>query len=220
VQGDDGNGHHHAVLLDGDRMTQALSYALGYRPAFPLIAAALAAPPGNAVVDAAIARSIISGSGNAPLLEPDFPWGAFLSERCAYEANTIDQTGSAIARQTLPQFATAEDDPFQWQCPSWPVHEIDPIAFDDPSTTVPTLIVRPTLGPGGDPGWTDIFERGLPNATVLTFPTLDGGILQASDPPCFAAIRRTFLDDPSKPINGTACERLSPPIQFLASLGG
>jgi class 3 adenylate cyclase len=218
VQGNDGNGHAHAVLLDGDRMTQALFWALSYRPAYPLIAAALAAPPGNAAVDTAIARSVISG--NAPLLEPDYPWGAVLSEKCAYEAHTVDPTGSALARETLPQFATSVDDSLQWECASWPVHEIDQTAFNDPSTTVPTLIVVPFMGSGGDPGWTDIFERGLPNATVLTFSTLDGAILQASDPACFAAIRRAFLADPNKPINGTSCERQSPPIQFLASLGG
>jgi class 3 adenylate cyclase len=217
VQGNDGNGHSHAVLLDGDRVTVALSDALGERQVFPLIAAALAAQPGNNVVDTAVAGRIVDL--NVPLLEPDYPWGAVLSERCAYELHTIDQAGSALTRQTFPQFATAEDDSLQWQCASWPVHEIDQTAFDDPATTVPTLIVLPLMG-SGDPGWTDIFERGLPNATVLTFSTLDGGILQASDPACFAAIRRSFLTNPTKPINGTPCERQSPPIQFLASLGG
>jgi hypothetical protein len=103
------------------------------------------------------------------------------------------------------------------------VREIDSVAFDDPSTTVPTLIVTPTLLPSADSQWADIFRRGLPNATVLSFPTLDGNVLGAGDPPCLATLRRTFLADPTQPLaerSVTACEADSPKITFLASLGG
>jgi hypothetical protein len=100
------------------------------------------------------------------------------------------------------------------------VHEIDEIAYATPSSTVPTLIVAPTLLPGSDPQWSDIFRRGLSNATVLTFSTLDGAILANGDPPCLAAIRRAFLADPTKAIDTQGCESETPPIRFLASLGG
>jgi hypothetical protein len=55
---------------------------------------------------------------------------------------------------------------------------------------------------------------------VLTFATLDRGVLPAGTPPCLASVRRAFLTDPTKPIDGTACERQSPPINFLSSLTG
>jgi hypothetical protein len=108
----------------------------------------------------------------------------------------------------------------EWACKAWPVRDIGPVAYDDPSTTAPTLIVTPTLLPGADPQWAELFRRGLPNATVLTFSTLDGGILSNNDPPCLATLRRSFLADPTEPLASAACERQSPPIHFPASLAG
>ena len=29
----------------------------------------------------------------------------------------------------------------EWACKAWPVRDIGPVAYDDPSTTAPTLIV-------------------------------------------------------------------------------
>jgi class 3 adenylate cyclase/pimeloyl-ACP methyl ester carboxylesterase len=218
VQGDDGNGHAHEVLLDADRVTQALADALNQRETYPLIAAAIDASIDNPVAATAIAGRVIDA--NAPLLTPDYSWGAALSEQCSYEAHTVDQTSSALTRQALPQFSKFDDQSLLALCSAWPVHEIDQIAFAAPSATVPTLIVTPTLLPGADPQWADIFRRGLPNATVLTFATLDGAILGTGDPPCLAAIRRAFLTDPTKAIDSAACEGQTPPIHFLASLGG
>jgi pimeloyl-ACP methyl ester carboxylesterase len=218
VQGDDGNGHVHDVLLDADRVTQALADALNRRETYPLIAAVLDAPVGNPVAATAIASRVIDA--NVPLLIPDFTWGVMLSEQCSYDAHTVDETGSALARQAVPQFSKLDDQSLQADCSAWPVHEIDEIAYATPSSTVPTLIVAPTLLPGSDPQWSDIFRRGLSNATVLTFSTLDGAILANGDPPCLAAIRRAFLADPTKAIDTQGCESETPPIRFLASLGG
>jgi class 3 adenylate cyclase len=218
VEGDDGQGHHHAVLIDGARVAMALQNALSRRATYPLIAAVVAATERSGAVDSAIGGTALDVNGDP--LQPDFAWGAALSGQCSYERHTIDDTGSAISRQTLPEFSGADTGYLQWACRAWAVREIGSSAFDDPSTTVPTMIVVPKLLPLADPGWADIFRRGLPNATVLTFATLDGDILGAGDPPCLAALRRAFLADPAKPLAVTSCERQSPPIQFLASLGG
>jgi len=170
------------------------------------------------VAATAVAGRVIDA--NVPLLLPEYSWGGALSEQCSYEAHTVDQTSSALTRQAIPQFAKADDQTLLQLCAAWPVRQIDDIALDAPSSTVPTLIVTPTLLPGADPQWTDIFRRGFPNATVLTFATLDGGILSKGDPACLAAIRRAFLADPTKSIDNAACEAQTPPIHFLASLGG
>jgi pimeloyl-ACP methyl ester carboxylesterase len=218
VQGDDGNGHVHDVLLDADRLTQALADALNQRETYPLIAAVIDASVDNPVAATAAAGRVIDA--NAPLLIPDYAWGVQLSEQCSYEADTVDRTSTALTRQAVPQFSKVDDQALEELCAAWPVKQVDEIAFAEPSSTVPTLIVTPTLLPGADPQWSDIFRRGLPNATVLTFPTLDGAILAKGDPPCLAAIRRAFLADPTTAIDTVACESQTPPIHFLASLGG
>ena len=217
VQGDDGDGHKHAVLLDADRSAMALYSALNQRDTYPLIAAAISAKNRGGVADTLVAGQVVAY--NAPMLDPDYPWGTVLSGQCSYEIFTVD-AGSGLSKRTLPYLSGVDNGFTQRMCKAWPVREIGDVAFDDPSSTVPTLIVTPTLTPGADPQWADIFRRGLPNATVLTFPTLDGAILRTGDPPCLATIRRAFLADPNKPIDAPACERQSPPIKFVASVGG
>jgi pimeloyl-ACP methyl ester carboxylesterase len=219
VQATDSTGRRHAVLLDGDRITQALANALSNQTDYGLIAATIAAPLGDQTAETVAAGSALDA--NDMLLDRNAGWGAILSEECSYEAYTIDQAGSAITRHTFPQFAKRDDLSLQQFCPAWPVHRLGQIAFDDPTSTVPTLIVTPTLQPGSDPQWADIFQRGFPNATVMTFATLDGHLLGTSDPRCFAAIRVAFLANPNKPISGTSnCEKQTTPIQFLGSANG
>ncbi|HWS47572.1 MAG TPA: adenylate/guanylate cyclase domain-containing protein, partial [Acidimicrobiia bacterium] len=218
VMGDDGNGHRHAIWLDATRTAQALRSALNHREVFPLIAAAIAATAHGGASDSPIAASAVAD--NADVLDPTFGWGAYLSNLCSYELYTIDVNGSALTRRTLPELAGIDDGFLQQSCKVWQVHEIADVAFDDPSTTVPTLIVAPAFEPAADPQWSDTFQRGLPNATALVFGTLDGNVLGVSNPPCLAQLRRAFLADPAKPIDAAQCERLSPPIRFLTSLTG
>jgi len=218
VAGDDGDGHRHLVYLDAGHGAQALLDALSNSDTFGLIAAVIGSPVRGGVVDTATASRVVHN--NEYLWDPNYAWGMQLSNGCSYDLYTIDAVGSDVSRRTVPELAGVDNGFLQRACKVWPVHKIPDVAFDDPATTVPTLIVTPNIQPGGDPAWADTFRRGLPNATVLKFATLDRTVLASGTPPCLATLRRAFLADPSKPIDGTACERQSPPINFLSSLTG
>jgi hypothetical protein len=216
VQGDDGQGHKADVLLDGPRVGFAIAGALASRDTHPVLAAGIAAPDRSGVIDQLTAGRVINALGEQ--LNPDFPWGAMLAESCAYDIRTIDQ-GRELSDRTLPDLSGVDDRFLEWACRAFPVRKIDDAAFDEPSTNVPTLIVDGLLTPGADPSWTLEFRRGLPNVTVIDFPTLAAAILSDNEPPCLGQLRRTFLTDPTKPLDAAGCARQSPPIHFVASIG-
>ncbi len=214
-----GPNYRHAILLDGPRGDDALWDALGYRLNYPYIAAAVGAN-GRVTAGGDTAVGTLLLDNNQSPFDSTYSWGADLSYLCTYHLHTINDATSALSNAALPEFAGIDSGALQWECKAWPVREISPVAFDEPSTTVPTLIVDSGLAPYVDPDWANTFRAGLPNATVLTFPTLDGNVLSGSDPPCLASLRRTFLADPTKALDTAPCEQQSPPIHFLTSLGG
>ncbi len=216
VQADDGDGHKHAVLLDGARADQAMFAALNNRKVFPLFASGVAAKDRSGTVDQLTAGQV--AAYNADIIDPKTPWGAFLSGECAYDAHTIS-SGRTLSSRTLPQFSGLDTDFLTWACKAWPVREAPQTAFDDPSSSVPTLILNPGFGPGIDASWIDDFRAGLPNATVATFPTIDAGVLSDNVPACIGSLRHAFMTDPTSRLNVGTCEQASPPVHFVASLG-
>jgi class 3 adenylate cyclase len=214
--GDDGQGHTHEVLLDGVRADQALADALSNRHVFGALAAAIAAPNRAGIVD-----TLTAGAGvgnNAPLLDPTNAWGTSLSESCAYDRYTVS-AGHALSSRTLPTFSGIDNGFLKWACKAWPVNKAPDRAFDNPASTVPTLILNPGFGALYDPTWINDFEAGLPNTTVATFPTIDINVLRDNVPSCIGKLRQAFLTTPIKPLNVVPCERQSPKIQFVATVG-
>jgi class 3 adenylate cyclase len=217
VEGDDGQGHRHKVLIDAARADQALASGLGNRRTFGVLAAGIAAPNRSGIVDSLTAGQVVAW--NVPAIDPHTPWASVMSGSCSYDRYTIDSR-HALSSRTLPVFGGLDDGFFNWACKAWPVNKAPARAFDSPSSDVPTLILNPGFGPGYDPGWIDDFRAGLPNATVATFPTIDVNVLNDNVPACIGDLRREFLAAPSRPIAVARCERQSPKIQFVASLGG
>jgi class 3 adenylate cyclase len=220
VMGDDGDGHRHAVWLDAGRTTRALQDALSNRDTYPFLAAVIAAKERTGAIDTAAADRVVHAAAN--LFDQKYAWGAVLSNLCSYDVHTVDRVGSAVSRRTIPELSGIDDGWIQWVCETWPVREIDDVAYDDVATSVPTLIVVPSLQPGTDPRWADTLRRGLPHATIATFPTLDGNVLASNEPACLADLRRAFIAEPNRSLAAetASCERKSPRIDFVASLGG
>jgi TAP-like protein len=124
--------------------------------------------------------------------------------------------GSDIARRTYPEFVgTDASAPWSKLCKAWNVPDLSEQLSVDVASQVPTLLLRGSVSPYGDPQWIDQLARGLPNATVATFPTL-GNDLLVNGPRCVNDLRRQFLADPTANIEhaAEACVAKSPPIQF------
>jgi hypothetical protein len=216
VRGDDGQGHVHDVLIDGARADQALAAGLSNRMSYALLAAGIAAPNRSGVVDQLTADEVVAS--NAPILDPLNPWGGVLSNQCSYDRYTIS-SAHELSSRTLPIFSGVDDGFLTWACRAWPVKKLPARAFDNPSSTVPTLILNPGFGGGFNPSWIDDFRAGLPNATVAVFPTSDISVLRDNVPACIGDLRRAFLADPRRTLVVAPCERQSPKIRFVASLG-
>jgi class 3 adenylate cyclase len=216
VFGDDGQGHTHEVLLDGPRADQALAAALSNRHTYSVLAAGIAAPNRTGILDTLTAGQVVAW--NVSVLDPTNAWGDTLSESCSYDRYTI-AAGHVLSSRTLPAFSGIDNGFLDWACKAWPVKKAPDRAFDNPSSTVPTLIVNPGFGATFDPTWINDFQAGLANTTVATFPTIDINVLRDNVPACIGDLRRAFLTTPTTPLNIAGCERQSPKIQFVATVG-
>jgi class 3 adenylate cyclase len=200
------------ILLDGPRAGDALVYALSQPAAYPLIPAAL--DPTN---QTAALATIASAAAQYDTPPPDANafWGAVASYTCAYDINTQNSQGDALETQTLPQFARAETAQWTQWCKAWNVPDVSGTLSQPVVSNVPALLFRGDLAPDGNPNWIPTIARGLSSVHTIVFPTL-GSDLLANGPPCLSTLRREFLVNPNAALDTTACEKQSPPIQFVA----
>jgi hypothetical protein len=80
---------------------------------------------------------------------------------------------------------------------------------------VPILAFRADLSPEGSRAAMTRIQRGFPAMQIAVFPTLAGDVLQHG-PPCAGDLRRAFLKHPTEKLDIAACEKQSPPVDFLA----
>jgi hypothetical protein len=195
------------VFLDGDRTAKTLADALLTRQAFPLIAAGIAKPQVD--LDAALAAQLDS------MFQPGSTWSVTLSDWCSHDLYTIS-VAHELSSRTRPELAGIDDGFLQWACKAWSVPQAPADSFLDIASPVPTLIAVGLLHPFDSPDFTATLVGGLPNATVLTFPTLGAAILGDGIPSCLNDIRREFLADPQRHLDTAgACEKNGPPINFV-----
>ncbi len=214
AHGDDDNGHRFDVLLDGPRVSEAVSSGLDDSTAYALLAAGIAARNRTAGVDDITADRVVLY--NASDLDPTSDWGTQLSYNCSYEQYTV-ASGHTLSDQAVPELSGVDNGFLAWACKSWPVKKLPDIAFDDPQTDVPTLAVSGDLAPNSDQSWPDAFQQSLTNATVAQFPTLNAQVLANNVPACLADLRKRFLTNPGASLDVEACTSQSPPIQFVAN---
>jgi hypothetical protein len=101
VQGDDGANHRHEVLIDGDRLPQAIYSVLRNPEIYPLLATGVLHAG-----DALIANRLIDN--NLLALDRDAPWGTYFAGQCSYQRFTVDP-GSELSKRTRPAFSGIDD---------------------------------------------------------------------------------------------------------------
>ena len=198
------------VLLDSPRSAEALATALGDPSTYPVIPAAIE-PADEAAAEAIIASSVV-GVAYPP---PDAPWGAAASYGCAYDINTQDLEGEALAAAHAPAVrgAATRSGPRgarRGRCPtcrqpcrnrsSATCRRCSSVATSHPTATPPGSL--PSRA-----GWrTCRASCSRPSA-----PTFLPTARRVS-----SALRRQFLEDPAAKLDTNACEQKSPKIQFVA----
>ena len=198
--------HNLPVLLDGDRMAQALNDALLDAGGLPSVAAGIAdAPP-------ALIADLVDGYRGT---DSSTAWGFNASITCSYGAHTVSDNATLSAQQ-LPTFAGVAIDAsfFKKLCAAWKVPTLPDVYFDGVASLVPTLIVSGSLSPLADNSWPNDTKQNLQSATIGQFATLTDDAL-GNAPPCLATLRRQFLADPSAHLKMAACTAQSPPIHFV-----
>jgi class 3 adenylate cyclase/pimeloyl-ACP methyl ester carboxylesterase len=214
VRAPDNDGNQRTVLIDGPRVAQAIYAGLFDTSDYAVLAAGIAAPDRSGQVDVLTANRILSF--NQAGFDPTYAWGAVMSGACSYDQYTTDN-GHTLSSGAVPELSGIDDGFVATACAAWKVDKIASVAFDDPSTDVPTLVVGGALSPGTDQDWPNLFQRTLSHATVVQFPTLPGVLLNRNDPKCLADLRRKFLADPAATLPVPECEAQSPKIHFVGS---
>ncbi|MGO9874588.1 MAG: alpha/beta hydrolase [Acidimicrobiia bacterium] len=200
------------LLLDGPRAADALADGLSQPSAYPLIPEALG--PTNQSASLATVASA-AAQYDTPPPNADATWGASASYTCAYDINTQNVQGETLEAHTLPQFVQADTAQWTQWCNAWNVPDVSAILSQPVVSNVPALFFRGDLSPDGNPNWIPTIARGLSNVQTVIFPTV-GSDLLANGPPCLSTLRRQFLANPNATLDTTACEKQSPPIQFVA----
>ncbi len=200
----------HSLLLDGPRGVRLLQYVLrGASLPYNVLAAALADP--NATYARSAVGTIIGVElGDATGVRD----AAELSFRCSSIAEA-DSTAAASA-ELFPLFAGVYDPSWADQCKIWNVPQVSREFVSASTGAVPTFIGVGELAPSPSTEWADALDRSRPNVTVARFATL-GNFLDFTAPPCYQNLLRSFILDPTSPIDVAPCEAASPPIDFVIS---
>ena len=196
----------HQVLLDGRRWAAALESAMFQSDRLGLMPEAIDGASDELAASTAIeeeARFFIADNARA---------GATLSYLCAYDA--IPNRTAEISASAVEEFAGAADKSFAPVCEAW---DVDPV-FDQLSRPltgdVPVLIAQGGFASSGTNKWGEAMAAQLDRATLANFPTMSAD-LAYSPPPCLRKLRNEFVVDPDAHHDVEACEKKSPPIEFV-----
>jgi class 3 adenylate cyclase/pimeloyl-ACP methyl ester carboxylesterase len=199
------NGAAIPVLIDGPRDADALATGLYTSEALAALPGAIESPTSELEAGAVL---------QIDRLVPEAPWGAQASYFCAYDVHTMNEQGQPLVASQLPQFVRDHDTHWPEWCTAWDVPEVSSLGADI-AGDVPILAFRADLSPEGSAAALTRIQRGFLAMQVAVFPTLTGDLLQHG-PPCLGDLRRAFLQDPTKKLAIAACEKQSPPIDFLS----
>lgn len=202
-------GMSHRFLLNGDRLDAAFAWVLGSPVGDPNIAAAIAKPTGQSQI------AVIAGlalSRYVAFYTHNWPWAAALDEWCTHDLPIRVPTNSS---QTRPELAGLDDGFLQWACAAWSVPQAPDSTFQSVASSTPTLLIVTSLDAFASPKDAETLAADLPNSHLIAFPTLGWETLNYDSPPCLTQLRRTFLANPTQHLDTAACEKQSPPINFV-----
>jgi DNA-binding SARP family transcriptional activator/pimeloyl-ACP methyl ester carboxylesterase len=212
-------GRRDKVRVDRDHATRAIAAALADPTEVGYINAAAAAPPTQSVANL---TAETEASNDYFWFTPHFPMSIFLSKRCGYTAQN-EIPGRSLSIASRPEFSGFDDDLLQLACAGWPVPKGPDALFAPVQSAVPTFIIQGDLTWWSTPQNTAKMQAGLPNSSLLLFPTLGAGrqglsLIRDGVPPCLNGLRKTFLAHPSQRLDTADCTRQSPPIAFVTAL--
>jgi DNA-binding SARP family transcriptional activator len=199
------------VVVDGDRITEALAWVLLQPQYYDDLPAYIAGRQETA--RAPVAYEAVSY--HYWLSQPDFPLASVLSYWCSEDQYTTSPTRTA-SDQTRPELAGLDDGGLDWTCPVWPVPKASDATFAPFVSAVPTFIIEGDLAWFTSPAQVSELSSNLINSQTIDFLTLAQDPIGNGAPRCLNDLRRRFLADPHATLATRACARLSPPIDFLA----
>ncbi len=214
--GNNNAGTNQRVLVDGPRVAQGIAAEMDDPRALPLLASAIAHPR-SPLLDGLLADGVIAYEPG--LLDPEYPWGAVLSEECSYDVFTVSQA-HVLASDTRLELSGV-DETGAFDCGAWKVRRLPPAAFDATlAMDAPTLIAQGALSPFTSPGtWgAQLARETFTNATVATFPTL-GSLRPSNAPRCLGQLRSQLMAQGKLPEGVSACATASRPIAFVSGTG-
>ncbi|HEX4017190.1 MAG TPA: serine/threonine-protein kinase [Frankiaceae bacterium] len=213
--GDNNAGTTQRVLVDGARVAQGIAAEMDDPRALPLLASAIAHPR-SAMLDRLLADGVIAYEPG--VLDPDYPWGAVLSEECSYDVFTVSQAHGLASDTRLELSGVDETGAFD--CGAWKVSRLPATAFNAAlAMSAPTLIAQGALSPFTTPTWgPQLARETFSNASVATFPTL-GSLVASNAPRCLSDLRRQLIAQGKIPDGVSACAAASRPITFVTPAG-
>lgn len=196
AKADNGPGQQARVLVDGPRVAQGVAAEMDDPRALPLLASAVAHPR-SPLLDGLLADGALAYEPG--LLQPDYPWGAVLSEECSYDVFTVSQA-HGVASETRHELSGV-DETGAFDCGAWNVSRLPSAAFDaELGVDTPTLIAQGALSPFGSVGWgPQLARETFGNAAVATFATL-GALNPANAPRCLSELRRQLIAHGTVPV--------------------
>jgi serine/threonine-protein kinase len=215
AMGDNNAGRNQRVLVDGPRVAQGIAAEMDDPRALALLASAVAHPR-SPLLDGLLADGVIAYETG--LLDPDYPWGAVLSQECSYDVFTVSQA-HGLASQTRLELSGV-DETGAFDCGAWKVSRLPSAAFDATlAMNAPTLIAQGALSPFTTPTWgPQLARETFSNADVATFPTL-GSLIASNAPRCLGQLRRQLIAQGKIPDGVSACAASSRPIAFVSTVG-
>lgn len=97
-------------------------------------------------------------------------------------------------------------------CEAWAVGKPDPLDAGPQSSNVPTLFIAAEIDPGCPPSLAKAAVARFSKGQLFIAPNVTHGVSYAS--PCARGMVRSFLQDPTRPVDGKCLEGETPKFEF------
>jgi len=143
-------------------------------------------------------------------------YGMYYSVLCAEDANftPADQNLTGVRPEIVSE-EKSQPESMLHICKNWNVQQLGPQAVQPVTSDIPTLILTGDFDPITPPDYAKSAATTLKNSFLYEFPS--GGHGEATDGPCQASILQAFLDNPTKPPDGSCINKISKPSFFTPS---
>ena len=139
--------------------------------------------------------------------------GQHLTHLCKEEFPFEDRAKVAeVAGDPMAALAVPSMTRYFEVCEAWPVGKPDPIDGQPQSSDVPTLFLAAEIDPGCPPSFARAAVARFSKGQLFIAPNVTHGVSFGS--PCARGLVRSFLQDPTKPVDGKCLEGETPKFEF------